>query len=57
MVSGSVLSMVLSVGDHTMFGTMASSVAEETVDALNDKGFRVLALAQKSNPSSARPSV
>lgn len=29
----------------------------ETVDALNDKGFRVLAIAQKSNPSPVEPSV
>ncbi|WP_373163352.1 hypothetical protein [Agathobaculum sp. Marseille-P7918] len=56
MVSGSVISVGLSVGDHTLFGTMASSVAEETVDALNDKRLH-LALAHKSNPSSARPSV
>lgn len=41
-VSGSAAAVIISVGDHTLFGSMASSVAEEAVETSFSKGVNAV---------------
>ena len=42
MISGSAMGVVICVGDHTLFGSMASSMAQEAVETSFTKGVNAV---------------